>query len=136
MTVDTVTFWVWVGFWPAWIAWELVLLRLRALPGDKPKTISMVARDRGWQLNSVVYAFGGLTTHFWWPSPHWGSVVGGVAFWVALLVLFGVDVALWPFSPERAPRWALWARWPLLWLVVGALAGRFLFPQPGIVPWR
>jgi hypothetical protein len=127
--VNTFTLFVFLGFWPAWLVWELVLLRLRALPGDKPKTISMVARDRGYQLNVVVYLWGGLATHFWWLGSTWATVPGAIAFWVLPLLLLVADIVLWNWPRESWPPWLRFARQPLLWLVVGALAGRFLFPQ-------
>jgi hypothetical protein len=130
--VDDITLLVFLGFWPVWLVWELVLLWLRSRPGEKPKTISMVARDRGHHLSSVAYLWGGLATHFWWPSEAWATVPGSVAFWVVALGLVVWDVDLWRMPVWAWPRWLVRVRAPLLWLILGGLAGRFLFPQRGI----
>lgn len=125
---DTITLWVFLCFWPPWLVWELVLLALRRKSGAPPKTISMVARDRGWHLSSVVYLWGGLATHFWWPA-QWATVVGSALFWGIAVALLAWDVYLWRHEVWAWPTWRRRLRQPLLWLVIGALAGHFLFPQ-------
>lgn len=135
MTVNAITLVVFLAFWPAWLVWELVLLVRRAndVP-DKPitKLISMVARDIGPKASSVVYLWSGLGAHFWWtgqPYPGAADVIAAVLFWVLAVVL-----GVWDLTLLKTDR-ALWSRTltvvrsPLVWLVVGLLAGRFLFPQ-------
>lgn len=125
MTTNAITLIVFLAFWPVWLAWEIYLLIKRG-EGVNVKTLSMVARDRGWQLNSVVYVYCGLAAHFWWT---WKSAttLGIIVFWgIAGGRLIG-DVVLWiAFSDPQ--RW--WHRNPLYWACFGILAGHFLFPQP------
>lgn len=141
---DTITFCVWMGMWPVWLIWEIVLILLRKWwrPKDGARQlvmlISMVARDRGWQLNSVVYTWFGLGAHFWWNAAAWGPAWMGVCFWAGVVILFVCDIANWNSDVPRAdwPKWRRWVRYPLLWMVVGTLAGRILFPQSGPTPWN
>jgi hypothetical protein len=125
MTLDTVTFWVFVGFWPAWLVWELVLLRLRATDPEKPKTISMVARDIGWKMNVLVYLWSGLGSHYWWNGSTYATVLGAAVFWGVAAALLVEDFARYLLGRTERP----WHRSPLLWLVLGAFSGHFLFPQ-------
>lgn len=124
--MNTVTLVVFLAFWPVWLVWEIVILARRAQPGDKPKTISMVARDMGWKMNSLVYLWSGLGAHFWWNAAAWAPYLTGALFWVIFLVL---GVADWLFSATDARPWY---RTPVLWMAIGALSGRFLFPQAGV----
>jgi hypothetical protein len=127
--IDTITFWVFVAIWPVWLVWELVLLKMRASGPEKPRTISMVARDLGWRANMIVYLWAGLSTHYWWPGKAWSSVAGGVTFWLIALALLIEDLCLKKHPPAEWPTWLKWQRLPLVWLVIGLLAGHFLFPQ-------
>lgn len=133
---DTATLLITLSFLPVWLGLELVLL-WRRRPGspDKPKTISMVMRDRAWHLNSLPYFFGGMCTHWWVPAKQFAPVWAGVAFWVGLLGLIISDVVMWRHPVETWPRAYRWFRFPAFWLVIGAVAGFGLFPQTGIAPW-
>jgi hypothetical protein len=140
--IDAITFWVWAGQWPVWLLWEMVLLWLRrkggprsALTGRPARTISMVPLRYGWKLTGLVYLNGGLATHFFVPSPQWGSTLGGIAFWGLAAALLAWDWRSWELHPRFYPRWARWARFPGFWLLLGALAGWGLFPQQGALPW-
>ncbi len=134
--INQITFWVFLSFWPVWLLWEIALLIMRGQGwAEIPDTISMVARDRGWHVSSVVYLLGGLATHFWWNSRKWASVAGSIIFWVVVLGLLGQDIYLWNSAYETWPIWLRIERWPLMWLGLGSLAGRFLFPQRGVMPW-
>lgn len=153
------TLYLWLGFWPVMLVVEMIILRWRATGPGKPKTISMVARDMGWHMNGMVYLWAMCGTHWWWNGPAWAPVWTAVLTWVILLVLLIVDYFMyrtaqiqtakdfadglpmktymrsvngvvheWPYTnPLR-----LWWRAPPLWLAVGALAGRILFPQAAI----
>lgn len=134
--VDKITLWVFIGFWPLWFIWEMALLIMRGTPGGEfPETISMVARDRGWHMAAIVYLWGGLATHYWWPTNTWATVPGSIIFWGIALLLLVQDVVLWNSDVSTWAKWLLWQRWPLMWLFVGLLSGRFLFPQRGQFPW-
>lgn len=128
-TVDTITFVLFVAIWPVWLVWELVLLRLRATQQTPPKTISMVARDLGWKSTSLIYLWCGLAAHYWWTGTDWGGVPGGIAFWLISVALLVEDVVLWKRPRETWPRWLYWQRFPAVWMALGLLAGRLLFPQ-------
>jgi hypothetical protein len=43
LPIDNITFWIFIGFWPLWLVWELAMLYLR---GKDPNVdvISMTAR--------------------------------------------------------------------------------------------
>jgi hypothetical protein len=125
---DTLTLWIWLGVWPVLGAWELVLLVLR-WRGRKVRTISMVAKDRGPHLTSIVYAWTAIPAHWWWNAPRWGPDWLAVAFWVIPVALLGWDIWTWREDAASWPRWKRWTRHPLPWMAAGLLAGRFLFPQ-------
>jgi hypothetical protein len=128
---DTLTLIIFLAPWAVWLAWEVVLIGLRATQPQKPKLISGVAKDLAWKLSSLVYVWCGLASHFWWTSPTWATVAGSVAFWLVLLVLLVEDLALGELTPEQYPRWMYWQRFPPFVMAAGILAGRFLFPQAG-----
>lgn len=133
---DTTTAVIFLTPWAVWLAWELVLLVLRAR-GRRVGTISMVARGLGWRINCLPYFWCGLAAHYWW-NAGWGGTLTGVLFWCLGAVLFAADAFLWTrtaTAPSTWPRWFRWLRWPLLWAFVGVAAGRFLFPQAGALPW-
>jgi hypothetical protein len=128
--IDTITAIVFLAVWPLWLAWELVLLRLRATAeGQPPKTISMVARDIGWKSSCLVYLWAGLAAHYWWTGAAWGTVAGGIAFWLIAVALLVEDAILWRSPRDTWPLWLYWQRLPALWLALGLAAGRLLFPQ-------
>lgn len=127
--MNTITLVVFLSVWPFWLAWELVLLWKRSKDGPSTKTISMVARDFGRKCCSIEYVWAGLSTHFWWTAETYAGPIGTVAFWVIAAVLVAWDVAVWLAPAAAWHPFFLRARNPLLWLVAGALAGRFLFPQ-------
>lgn len=134
-TADTISLLVVLAIWPVWLVWEIYLLwRRRPGADDKPRTISMVMRDRAWHLSSLVYLWLGLASHYWLPIGA-GSAFGGVAFWLIAVALVTQDALLWRHPVETWPRWLKVIRWPLAWMIIGALCGRFLFPQKGIHPW-
>lgn len=141
---------VFLGIWPLWLVLEIVLLVLRAKPRPSsevvfrrvelgeltpeqaaelllppPKTISMVAKS--WRITTVVYLWAGCAAHWWWNGPTPTTVPGGILFWLIPVGLLVGDILEW----KRPDGFRPWYRNPLLWLVLGALAGRFLFPQPG-----
>lgn len=120
--INGTTFIIWFAFVPIWLAWEAVLLKLR---GEKVNvlTISQVARARGWQMSSVVYAYNGMSTHWWWNADVTALVWTSVLFWVV-----GVGLAIWDIT-----RWGAtdrpWFRSPKIYVVSGLAAGAILFPQ-------
>lgn len=134
MSLDTLTLCIFLSFWPVWLAWELFLIWRRRQPGPKLKLISMVARDRGWQLSSVVYTWNGLAAHFWWTGDTYATVWGSVLFWAIGVMLLVEDVVLWNRPVVTWPKWLRFQRWPLAIMALGLLAGHFLFPQIGLTP--
>lgn len=130
-TINRITLGLFLGLpWAPFLIWELVLLYLRG-KGIYVQTISMVAKDYGPHMNSVVYLWAGLATHYWWNGQAWATVIGGVSFWVIALLLVIFDVCLWPTDKANWAQWLTVLRHPGLWMILGALAGRFLFPQRG-----
>lgn len=114
--------------WLVALVVELVLLWQRARKGPKPPTISMVLRDVRYHLTSSVYMLSGLLTHWFVPWRH-ATVVGGVLFWLIALGLVVWDALLWRHPVETWPAWQRRARFPPMWLILGALSGLVLFPQ-------
>lgn len=136
MMFDEFTFAVWVGFLPAWLAWEIVTL-VRRGHGVHVGTISMVAQRRGWQLSSAVFFWAAMPVH-WWAPIRWASTAGTVVFWLLQLALLAWNVARWKRTArplEEWPRWERWLSWPVWYLVAGPLAAALLFPQAGRLPW-
>ncbi len=140
---DRVTFAVWIGTPLAWLVVELAImwLRLRHGAGEPvAQTISMVARDRGWQLTAAVFFWSAMPVHFWVPG-RWASGRGTVAFWCVVAALLAWNVtalaAGWTATPPA--EWSpvlRWLNWPVWYLALGPLAAALLFPQDGPVPWR
>lgn len=127
-TTNTLTLLIFVFPWGLWLGWEIYLL-VRRGNGHKVKTLSMQARDYGHKLTSVVWIWGAMSGHWWWPAPALAPVALGVFFWLIALGLVGWDAILWRREVWAYGKWLKRARWPILWLVLGLLAGRFLFPQ-------
>lgn len=135
--LDTITLLLFISIWPAWLTWEITLLVMRGVPfGAFPMTLSMVAQRDGWYLNSVVYTWGGLATHYWLPRVKWATVWGSVLFWLITLTLLIQDVCLWNTDKDTWSDFLYWQRFPGLVLIVGALCGFVLFPQRGETPWN
>ncbi len=141
---DRVTLAVWAGTPWLWLAVELLILWKRGKwkPGDGTllHTISMIARDRGWQVPCYAYFWSAMPIH-WWVPLGWGSTAGGVAFWSILVVLAGWNA--YRLIARRTTRllseWPTWERWlnfPAWYVAGGAVAAALLFPQSGPVPWR
>jgi len=137
MTFDDFTFVVWTGFLPVWLVVELVILWRRAKRGLPTRTISMVARDRAWQLTAVVFFWCAMPIH-WWVPIGWGTTPGYVAFWVLQALLLAWNITMWRRTAKPLaewPRWLRWVNWPVWYIPAGALAAALLFPQSGVVPW-
>ncbi len=136
MTTDSITLAVFLSPLAVLLVWELYLLAVRIWGTEKPapRTISMIARDYGWKMSSVVYAWSGLIWHWWWPGKAYGGVFGTAAFWALAVGLVVVDFGFWREDLALYPRSVRWFRFPLLWAVVGALAAILLFPQQGEMP--
>jgi hypothetical protein len=83
-----------------------------------------------------VYVWAGMMTHWWVNGPRTSTVAGAVAFWLVLVALVVWDVVLWKTDFSQWSPVLRWARWPVLWVVLGGLAGWGLFPQVGKVPWE
>jgi hypothetical protein len=128
--MNNFTFWLVIGFWPIWIIWELVLLILR---GHDPSVglISMVARDRSYQMASLAFAWGSLAGHFWanWRDVPWDGWYFGVSFFLLILLVFIWDVSLWNTAYASLPYWVRVARFPGVMLFLGLLNGFLVFPQ-------
>ncbi len=126
---NALTLGIWLLPWALWLVWEVYLLLRRAQPGPKVKTISMVARDMRFRITSVVYLLPGMCAHWFWLGPKNATVVGGIAFWVIALALLVQDIWLRNKPTETWPQWLLLQRDAPAWMLIGALAGRYLFPQ-------
>jgi hypothetical protein len=136
-TINLVTFWVLLLALPVLGIWQTALLIMRGAGWKEiPYLISMVARDHGHNLNSLVYAWCGLAAHWWWNAKGGSTTFGAVTFWVLLLALIVWDVSLWRTNPDAWPVWIQRVRQPEVWMVVAVLSGRFLFPQADRMPWR
>ncbi len=134
---DSITLAVFLAPWALFLVWELYLLAVRIWGTTKPapRTISMVARDYGWKLNSVVYTQSAMVWHWWWPGKSYGSTAGTIAFWGICAALLFLDAWVWLFKLNPLEfTFTRWLRFPLLWVVVGALAAVVLFPQAGEMP--
>lgn len=126
--IDKLTWTFVIGIWALWLVWEMVLLALRGT-GTYVKTISMVARDSAFRLNSVCYAWGGMATHWFWPGSEWATVAGSIIFWVLCAALLVQDILLWKTPRETLHPVVRWLRFPMVPVIVGAVAGKLLFPQ-------
>lgn len=125
-----------LALWPAMGMYELFLLWRRGID-IRVKTISMVMAKLAWRLNLFPALWGGMATHWWWPGSSHARVETAVAFWALIAAVFAFDGFVWVVEspdPKRWPKWLRWLRFPFLWLVVGALAGLFLFAQKGEWP--
>jgi hypothetical protein len=132
MSFDTITFIIWVCFLPIWLVWELYVLK------DGEKTISQVARQRGWQLSSVVFFWTSMPVHWWLPVPWSGSTAGTVIFWAIIGALLIWNVATWTKTSRKLAfwePWRLWFNWPMFYVIAGPLAAALLFPQHQSTPW-
>lgn len=133
LPIDKFTFWLVIGFWPIWIVWELILLKLR---GSNPSVdlISMVARDRSYQMASLAFAWGSLAGHFWmnWRDLPWHSPVLGVLFFALIAAVLVWDVTLWSVPYETLHWSARLVRFPGTMLILGLLNGFLVFPQRGV----
>lgn len=127
---DTLTLAILLFPWALWLGWEIYLL-VRRGQGVRVATISMVARDRAVHLCSVIYAWGGMAAHWWWPGANHATVAGSVVFWIALVGFLIQDIVLWRTQAQWWPLWLQWQRKPILILALGFIAGKFLFPQKG-----
>ena len=139
--LNRITLWIFLGFWPVWLVWEIALLIMRgAGVAQLPSLISMVARDRGWSLSSVVYLWFGLGAHFWANTdkvyPGATNTILSISFWVIAVALLVWDITLWRTDFVMWSPVLRWFRWPVAWMIAGALSGRFLFPQAGRAPWN
>lgn len=133
LTMNKATFWLFIGIWPVWIVWELILIRLR---GQNPSIglISMVARDRGYQFTAMVFAWGSLAAHYWanWRHLPWDNPFPAIMFWVLIVAVIVWDSFLWSTPYITLPLWIRCVRFPGTMLFLGLLNGFLLFPQRGI----
>lgn len=134
MTVDTITFWVWLSPWFILGFWELYVV-IQRLRGVKVKTVSIVAKDYGPKLASMVYTWTAMPAHWWWNAGRWGPDFLAWIFWIIPVALLVWDIFCWKEVPQSWSTWKRRARHPLTWMVLGPLAGRYLFPQAGGLPW-
>jgi hypothetical protein len=137
LPIDKLTFWIFAGFWPIYLVWELILLVLR---GHNPSVdlISMVARDRAYQMNCLAFTWCGLAAHFWinWKHlPQWDGLLPNIVFWLLVVGAVALDILLWKHPYSGLPFWLRVFRFPGTQVLLGLLAGAFLFPQrqaPGV----
>jgi hypothetical protein len=136
--IDNLTFFIFVAFWPVYLIWEIALFVMRG-KGMNVDLISMEARDRGYQFNTLVVLWFALPVHFWvnWyrpamPNMLWATIV----FWVFIAATLTFDLILLNrgIMYDQLPQALQIYRWPLTQAVLGVLAAYFLFPQRGVLP--
>lgn len=126
---NTATLGVLLAPWMLFFVWEVYVL-IRRAKDVHVKTISMVALDRGHHLSSVVYLWGGMAAHWWWPSEKFAPVWAGILFWTVLAPLLAHDIGRWG-SDAKTWTWERWVFHPMPVLAAGFVAGKLLFPQAG-----
>lgn len=134
--VDFYTYVVFVSMWPIYLLWEIALLLLRG-KGIHVDTISMVARDRAYQMNSMVFAWCGLAAHYWlnwYKYPTWESPIPAVIFWLLVAGTLTADILLWEHPYSQLPSLVRAFRAPRVQVFWGMACGFLLFPQPGRWP--
>lgn len=130
--VDLVTRWLVVGPFLAWLAWELVLLALRAR-GWPVLLVSQEARRLAYRgFPSIAYALSGLSVHFFvnWTRPTWDGWIATalvILWWSVLAAYLAADAldpdhAYWPIVTQ-------WIRWPPVVAAVGGVLAYVAFPQ-------
>lgn len=132
MTIDDVTFLVWICSLPPYAAREWWTLRNREHP------ISVVARARGWLFTAFIYFWSSMPIHWHVPSPFHPGAPGGIAFWTIQGVILAWNVIVWRAwgtDVKAWPKWLVWINWPVWYVVGGALAAWTLFPQNQMLPW-
>jgi hypothetical protein len=127
---NTVTLLVLLAPWVLFLVWEVYVL-VRRGSDVRVRTISMVAKEKGFHLSSVIYVWAGMASHWWWPSARPGPDWAAVLFWGLIVPLLVHDVVRWPVGHLFWPRRERVAFNPLLILVLGFVAGKVLFPQVG-----
>lgn len=133
MNFDSITFVVWIFFLPVWLMWEVFVLQ------NGHRTISEIARQRGWQFTSGVFFWSSMPAHWWIPSPLPCTTAGTIAFWLIILGLFVFNLATW--RRNAAPivfwqSWRRWVNWPVWYVIAGPVAALLLFPQKQLTPWN
>ena len=132
MKLDNVTFWIFFGFWPLWLVWELVLLYLKG-KGVNADLISQEARQRGYQLTVIPFIWSALMAHFWFNWERAYSVAyPAVIFWVFVAFTLFLDYHFWNTPYNTLTGWLRVYRWPGSQAILGLLMGLLLFPQRDI----
>ena len=136
MNLNDTTFLISVFFLPLWLVWELTLLWLRnrgiVTDGHLVGTISMVMRDRAYQLNCIPFFWAGMSAHWWvnWLRTRvWDVPYPAVAYWLLVVCTLGVDIWLFHTPYSTLPDWAKVIRSPMVQVGLGFIAAYFLFPQ-------
>lgn len=119
MTGDRITEWVLVGTALLWLAWEGVIVWKRK-QGERWKTISMVLQRRAYEFSIIPWSFGVLCGHWWWNVPNTEPIRGEPWIYIGLV---------WLTAMVGVADWLKFRRHPALVLVVGIIAGHFLWPQ-------
>ncbi len=138
LTTNDLTFILSVFFLPIWLVWELTLLWLRgkghvsADTGHLAGTISMVMRDRAYQMNAIPFFWSAMTAHWWvnwFDRPVWDVPYPAIAFWLLLAATLGLDIYLWHTPYPTLESLVKVFRAPMVQVGLGFLAAYFLFPQ-------
>lgn len=139
MKMNDVTFFVGIFFLPIWLIWEIVVLKLHG--GDHSVgTISMVMRERAYQMNSLPLFWAGMCAHWWvnWiKHPVYETPYPAIAFWLIVAGTLIADISLW-----HTPYGSLGSFWkgfraPPIQAALGFLAAYSLFPQRALQgPYR
>lgn len=142
MKLNDLTFVLSVFFLPIWLVWELAALWMRskgvvggALPGSTSEavgTISMVMKNRGYQLTVLPFFWSAMAAHWWvndFDGRTWESPIPAILFWVLVTATLASDVFFWN-TPFNALNPTLkFYRAPMVQVVAGFLAAYWLFPQ-------
>ena len=137
-SIDNITFFVFIGFWPIYLIWEIALLWIRER-GISVDLISMQARDRGYQFNTIVVLWFSMPVHFWvnwYRTSTWGTPIPSILFWLFVAGTLTLDIVLWQRGMlyDQLPQWLQNYRFPLTQAILGMVLVYFLFPQKGVLP--
>jgi len=132
MRLDNLTFWIFFGFWPVWLVWELILLYLRG-KGMSVDLISMEAREQGYKLTVIPFVWSALAAHFWfnWEKPY-SVPYYAIGFWLFVLFTAFLDYRFWNIPYSALTGWLRVYRWPGFQAALGLLMGFLLFPQKDV----
>ncbi len=139
MKTNDLTFLITVFYLPIWLVWELVVLRMHGASTDI-QTISMVMRERAYQMNALPFFWAGMCAHWWvnWTKhPVYDTPYPAVAFWLIVAATLVLDIVLWRTPYPTLGHLAKAFRAPAIQVALGFISAYLLFPQRALQgPWR